>query len=293
MLNLSDTTEIFVFGDSLSDSGSSFALTFGAIPPDPPYFSGRFSNGSVAVEYLAEDWGLTLNPYYDDGDGNNFAVGGAKTGIGNSNNDDIAPFLPGVTLPGVSKQIADFELSLEGDSADPDALYIVWAGPNDFLDYLGGSVPADPAILIEDGISNNVDNVNRLADLGANNIVVPNMPSLGRLPFSTEFQDEATAISIAYNGGLSLALDNLDLVDNSPETVVTQVDLFTANENIAANPEEFGLSNITDPLLLLGLDSTTTGYFFWDLFHPTTEAHALFTDTIAQTLGGEIPQPTF
>ncbi|MBE9045973.1 calcium-binding protein [Pleurocapsales cyanobacterium LEGE 10410] len=294
MLNSNENTEVLIFGDSLSDSGNSFALTLGAIPPEPPYVSGRFSNGLVAVEYLAKNLGFAVNPYYDDGIGNNFAVGGAKTGTGNSNNDDIAPFLPGVTLPGVSKQIDDYEATLEDGRADSDALYFVWAGPNDFLDYLGGSVPADPAVLIEDGISNNVNNVTRLADLGAKNIVVPNMPSLGRLPFSVEFQNEATAISIAYNGGLSLALDNLDLVRDSSETQVMEVDLFTANETIAANPEQFGLSNISDPLLLSGLDPVeTTGFFFWDIFHPTTQAHALFADTIEQTIAGEIPQPTF
>ncbi len=289
MLNSNDYTQIFVFGDSLSDSGNSLALTLGAIPPDPPYDSGRFSNGLVAVEYLAEDLGLTLDPYYDDGVGNNFAVGAAKTGTGNSNNDDIAPFLPGVTLPGLSEQIDVFESSLNNDHANPDALYVVWAGPNDFLDYLGGSVPADPAVLIEDGVDNIVDNITRLADLGATNIVVPNMSSLGRLPFSTEFQDEATAISIAYDGGLSLALDNLDV-----QAKIVEVDLFRANETIAANPEQFGLSNVTDPLLLSGLDPTETrGFFFWDIFHPTTEAHALFADTISQTISGEIPQSTF
>lgn len=123
---------------------------------------------------------------------------------------------------------------------------------------------------------------------------MPNIPSLGRLPFSEGFRDEATALTIAYNGGLSLALDNLDLEENDLETEVVEVDIFTANENIVANPEQFGLSNVTDPFLLSGLDPTeTTGFFFWDIFHPTTEVHALFADTIEQTISEEIPQPTF
>ena len=294
MSNLNNYSQIFVFGDSLSDSGSSFALTLGAIPPEPPYFSGRFTNGLVTVEYLSENLGLTLDPYYDDGAGNNFAVGGATTGTDNTNNDDIAPFLPGVTLPGVSEQINDYEHSLEDGHADPDALHIVWVGPNDFLDYLGDVVTADPAVLLEAGIDNTVNNVTRLANLGAENIVVPNMPSLGRLPFSAKFQDEATALTIAYNGSLSLALDNFDLSETSLETEVIEVDLFMANENIVANPEQFDLNNVTDPLLLSGLDpAETTGFFFWDAFHPTTEAHALFAETIAQTINGEIAQPIF
>ena len=293
MSNSNNHSQIFVFGDSLSDSGNSFALTLGAIPPEPPYFAGRFSNGLVPVEYLSEDLGLTLDPYFDDGAGNNFAVGGATTGTGNTNNDDIAAFLPGVTLPGVLGQINAYEDSLEDSHADPDALHVVWAGANDFLDYLAGVVPADPAVLLEAGIDNTVNNVTSLTDLGAENIVVPNVPSLGSLPFSQEFESEATALTIAYNGGSSLALDNLNLSQYS-ETEVVEVDLFTANENIVANPEQFGLSNVSDPLLESGLDPTETkGFFYWDLFHPTTEAHALFAETIAQTIDGEIPQPTF
>ncbi|MEO1006274.1 MAG: SGNH/GDSL hydrolase family protein, partial [Cyanobacteria bacterium J06638_38] len=284
MLNLDNISEILVFGDSLPDTGNSLALTLGSIPPDPPYSAGRFSNGLVAVEYLAEDLGLVLDPYYDDENGNNFAVGAAQTGTGNSNNDDIAPLLPGVTLPGLSTQIDDYQASLENNAANPDALYLVWAGPNDFLDYLGGGIPADPASLIEGGVENIANNVNRLTDLGATNLVVPNMPSLGRLPFSSEFQDEAAAITIAFNGGLSLALDNLAL-----DAKVVEVDLYEVNEEIATNPEQFGLSNVTDPLLLSGLDpATTTGFFFWDIFHPTTEAHGLFAETIDKTISGEI-----
>ena len=198
----------------------------------------------------------------------------------------------------MADQIDEFASSLDSSHADPDALYVLWAGPNDFLDYLGGSIPADPAVLIEQGVNNLVDGVTRLTDLGAENLVVPNMPSLGRLPFSANFRDEATAITIAYDGGLSLALDNLELISDPVEANVTEVDLFTANETIAANPEKFGLSNVTAPLLLSGLPlpsdpTVTTGFFFWDIFHPTTEAHALFADTIAQTIRGEIPQPTF
>jgi len=294
MSNSNNYSQIFVFGDSLSDSGSSFALTLGAVPPEPPYFAGRFSNGLVTVEYLSENLGLTLDPYFDDGVGNNFAVGGATTGTGNTNNDEIAPFLPEVILPGTSEQINAYEHSLEDSHADPDALHIVWAGANDFLDYLGDVIPADPAILVETGIDNTINNVTHLADLGAENIVVPNLPSLGSLPFSAEFQDEATALTIAYNGGLSLALDNLNLSETSLETEVVEVNIFAANENIFANPEQFGLSNVTDPFLLSGLEpSQTTGFFFWDLFHPTTEVHALFGDTVAQTIDEEIPQPTF
>src|SRR5262245_37490212 len=50
--------EVVVFGDSLSDTGNVFTVTepvlAEAIPVSPPYFQGRFSNGPVWVERLAE-----------------------------------------------------------------------------------------------------------------------------------------------------------------------------------------------------------------------------------------------
>ena len=65
----SPISALIVYGDSLSDNGNLFAAV-GFLPA--PYASGRFSNGPVAVEYLATMFGVPLV---------NFAYGGATTGI--------------------------------------------------------------------------------------------------------------------------------------------------------------------------------------------------------------------
>ncbi|MDO9095779.1 MAG: SGNH/GDSL hydrolase family protein, partial [Rubrivivax sp.] len=69
---------IVAFGDSLTDTGNFTALasglSFGLVNfPSPAfgYAQGRFSDGKVAIEYLAESLSLNLT---------NYAVGGAKTG---------------------------------------------------------------------------------------------------------------------------------------------------------------------------------------------------------------------
>ena len=67
-------SSLFVFGDSLSDSGNAFVPTGGAIPASPPYLNGRFSNGPIWVEHLAPALGFTFNGATD------FAIGGAETG---------------------------------------------------------------------------------------------------------------------------------------------------------------------------------------------------------------------
>ncbi len=81
LLTISD---MFVFGDSLSDGGNSGLLTqaaAGVVFPPAPYAGGRYSNGPTAVERL---WNL----YNTDGGlrpslagGTNFAIGGSTTGL--------------------------------------------------------------------------------------------------------------------------------------------------------------------------------------------------------------------
>src|SRR5262245_31050984 len=67
---------IFVFGDSNSDTGRRLELE--GRPVSPPYYQGRHSNGAVAVEYLASSLGLGFSPA-----SNSFAVGAGMNWHGN------------------------------------------------------------------------------------------------------------------------------------------------------------------------------------------------------------------
>jgi phospholipase/lecithinase/hemolysin len=57
---LQQLTDLFVFGDSLSDGGNSGLISAaypegnpsGIVFPPFPYFNGQYSNGPVAVDYL-------------------------------------------------------------------------------------------------------------------------------------------------------------------------------------------------------------------------------------------------
>ena len=51
----------YVFGDSLSDRGN-LAEALGASFPNPPSFHDSFSNGPVAVQLLAQKYGLNADP---------------------------------------------------------------------------------------------------------------------------------------------------------------------------------------------------------------------------------------
>ena len=52
---------VVVFGDSLSDNGNLYELMRHQLPPSPPYFEGRFSNGPVWIEHLMASY-FSENP---------------------------------------------------------------------------------------------------------------------------------------------------------------------------------------------------------------------------------------
>jgi phospholipase/lecithinase/hemolysin len=81
--NAADFSAEYVFGDSLSDNGN-LAAGLHTTFPNPPSFNNSFTNGSVAVQLLAESLGLTANASLwltapSVPAGTNYAVGGATS----------------------------------------------------------------------------------------------------------------------------------------------------------------------------------------------------------------------
>ncbi|MGH6636712.1 MAG: SGNH/GDSL hydrolase family protein, partial [Gammaproteobacteria bacterium] len=77
-----EPSEIIVFGDSLSDTGNLASLPGFEFLKDPPFDRG-FSNGPRAVEVLANNLGLHVNPslhLVGPPVGTSFAVSGARAG---------------------------------------------------------------------------------------------------------------------------------------------------------------------------------------------------------------------
>jgi phospholipase/lecithinase/hemolysin len=165
--------QLFVFGDSLSDSGNAAALTQVApgvsfFPPSQPNqitstptgipYDYHFSNGSTALEQLAGLLGtapsLPAWPTSPDNSNSNFAVGGAMTGPQPNptggppsllccNYNFLADSPAGVQNfaalqnTGINDQIALFgSRRLNGTipAFDPaHTLFSVWGGPNDIF----------------------------------------------------------------------------------------------------------------------------------------------------------------
>lgn len=263
-------SQIYVFGDSLSDTGNLYnAIGF---PPSPPYFQGRFSNGPVWTEYLASDLGLTPQQQ------TNYAFGGANSGTDNT----LVPGLQG--LPGLQQQIDSYKAT--NTSADPNALYVVWAGAND---YLSGST-TNPAVPV-----NNLSTaVNSLADYGAKNIMVLNLPDLGKLPGTsgnTQVSTGLSALSQAHNAGLAA---NFNLLSQESNVNIIPVDVNSFFNQAIATQGQFNLTNVTDACLTqTSVCSNPNQYLFWDDIHPTTAAHQLVGELAFTSVESKaVPEPT-
>ena len=89
-------SSVVVFGDSLSDNGNAYKASGFTIPPDPPYYMGRRSNGPVAVEQFASLLGVPLA---------DFAFLGATTGVGNVGDHGTATAFGPMLIPGMGDDI--------------------------------------------------------------------------------------------------------------------------------------------------------------------------------------------
>jgi phospholipase/lecithinase/hemolysin len=259
-------SDMYVFGDSLSDLGNAFDAVQKATgegrPPSPPYFQGRFCNDFVWVEYLATSLGLTS------GRKTNFAVGGATTGRNNA-------FIPNnpLGLPGLRQQIDSFveNLKVANQQADPNALYTVWAGAND---YVSDDV-THPAVPIE----NLSYAVTSLAGVGAKNIIVPNLPDLGEVPAARNDSQMSTflkALTRDHNNGLAEQLNVLSRTLSQDVNIIL-FDVYSVFHQVITNPAQFGFTNVTDSQLeqAANRQGNTGKFFFWDALHPTTDVHMI------------------
>ena len=269
---LAQTSGVTTFGDSLSDNGNAFRATGGAAPPSPPYFNGRFSNGPVWIENVVSNFKLSTTS-------DNFAFGGATSGTFNTFN---------VALPGLTNQLDVFLQA--SPKVDPNRLFVVWAGAND---YLGGG-QTNPAITV----GNLSTAVQRLTAAGATQIVVPNLPNLGKIPASLGNPAQSaglTQLSTAHNSFLSASLRSL--ASNNPNISIVPTDLEALFSRVISNPARFGLTNATEPCLNSAagtICATPDTYLFWDPLHPTAAGHQIIgafafdTLTAPQTIAPQV-----
>ena len=274
-------SNLVVFGDSLSDTGNVFNATGGLIPPSPPYFEGRFSNGDLVVDAIAESLELPDSESFLAG-GSNYAFGGAQTGEGTSEFGLLEDLPEPIDIANIGQQI---EFYLSAQTPTETDLFYVYGGANDFIDPL---LRSEALPTSEEIVGNITSDITELAEAGGQTFVVPNLPPLGNIPLFLE-QPEATAILNDVTEEFNQLLDTeLDTIASELDVTIIEPDVYSIATEIQDNPTDFGLTNTTDAvfdLTNLGLTGNPEEFFYWDTFHPTAAA----TDIIAQEIIDVLP----
>jgi phospholipase/lecithinase/hemolysin len=275
---------LVVFGDSLSDNGNLYEYMQHRIPQSPPYYKGRFTNGLVWVEHLANAC------FPDDASARllDYAFGGA--GVSVDTDEDV--------LFSLKHEIDVYALAHD-DKADEQSLFMVWIGANNYL-----ALADDDEATVRDVTGGIRQGLQHLVDMGAKNILILNLPDLGITPAARDFEAQARLTNLAIQHNKALNQEVLDLKQRYPEIKWIQFDVFDAFNKILANPEPYGFNNITDTcydvlvekpsknfVLKMAAKSSETsvnetcdGYLFFDPVHTTVRAHQLVASQIHEVL---------
>jgi outer membrane lipase/esterase len=279
-------SNLFVFGDSLVDSGNARAarLATGGADPAPPqlgYFQGRFSNGYNFADYVSLDLFGRPTTAASFG-GMNFAVGGAQ-----------AAEVVGDASPSFAEQLAIFAAS--GQSFSKDSLVLVTFGGNDVRSQLDGAATGVTPTLTP-AVSAFYANLAALIGLGARNILVTGLPDIGQIPGVTQFGSPAlsglgTQLSFGLNQAIGQSVGGLGTQTGYN---LQFFDLFAFQTAIYNDPTSVGLPASLDTsracLQVPGAAPACNGFVYFDPIHPTTQVHrAIATGIRAQV--APVPEP--
>lgn len=311
-------TSFYTFGDSLSDNGK-----FGQLPATPPSVGGRFSNGKVWAEIVAE---VFNNAGRDTG---NLAVGGATAGDGatltplSNFNGQINAFLGALAFkqPLPKKLLPVLQVEDAPPAPGDNPLVSVWLGANDLFRALSGP-PSDYrnqdkldeiSKAARDAAKAVTDGIKRLSDspLGMfNDFLVANLPDLGATPAYTTLlalagnsaEDVALASKTASDATFlfnkELASNLADLRDSESLRIIN-LDAASFFDDVLENPKNYPFASVTQPCTV-SLNSPTNPFtctkdeadalFFVDGVHPNRIAHQLIAER-AQEQVAAVPLP--
>ncbi|MCD6048449.1 MAG: esterase [Gammaproteobacteria bacterium] len=180
-LSLPYFSQYYFFGDSLSDMGNfteglpqtNCYLNF---KPNAPVTNTVSQGGTNAGKVWADitAYGFSASP--SNNGGNDYAVAGNTT----------EKVFNAQDLDDPTTQINKFLADHHGQ-ANPQALYVIWAGSNDLIHLINPpslalTTSQDPRAVIQEGMNNIFAGIDRLYEAGARNFLVLNLPDVSETP---------------------------------------------------------------------------------------------------------------
>jgi phospholipase/lecithinase/hemolysin len=271
---------IVVFGDSLSDNGNLYEFMHQRMPISPPYFEGRFSNGPLWVERLADSY------FPENGAAHllDYAFGGA--GILEEDDDEVL-----FTL----KHEIEIYLLAHEEKADPNSLFAIWIGANNYL-----ALPENGKNTVHYVNAGIRQGMERLVKAGAKHILILDLPDLGKTPVAREFEAEERLTYFSQLHNEMLVNTMYEMKVKYPNVQWIHFDIHQAFKDILDTPEQYGFTNTHDTcydtliktsskrkiltmathLKKMTKNEFCEGYVFFDPVHTTAKVHQILADRV-------------
>ncbi|CAO2840021.1 unnamed protein product [Amaranthus hypochondriacus] len=325
---------ILIFGDSTVDTGNNNYIVSILSPnraDHRPYgkdfpshkATGRFSNGKLVPDFLAETLGLkeSVPPFLDPGLSDKDLITGVSFGSAGSGFDDITS----VSTRGISmtKQVEYFKKYIEkigmivGEKKAKEiikkALVVINAGTNDFVinyyDLPTRRLQYNITGYQEFVLSRVQSFIEELHELGCRTMIVSGLPPIGCLPvqMTARFElpkarkclDDQNSDAKSYNQKLKKLLPHTQA--SFPGTRILYADIYTPFMDLVTNSEDNGFKVIDRGCCGTGYIETgslcnvltptcknASEFIFWDSAHPTEAVYQYVHDYLVEELGPQL-----
>ncbi|KAG6778807.1 hypothetical protein D5086_008118 [Populus alba] len=320
-----NVTCVLVFGDSSVDPGNNNRLPTTVKGNFPPYGkdffdrrpTGRFSNGRLATDFIAEAIGYTkiipafLDPNLKPTD----LLHGVSFASAASGYDDLTANLSQV-LP-VSKQLEylkHYKLHLsrlvgvkKAQNIVNNAIFLLSMGTNDFLQnyYLEPNRPKQFNVEQYQNFlaSRMFEDIKEMNRLGATRVVVVGVPPLGCMPLVRTLAGQNTCVE-SYNQAAwsfnAKIKEKLAILKKTIGIKDAYVDCYGVIQNAINNPKKFGFVETSkgccgsgtieygDTCKGMTTCADPSKYAFWDAVHPTEKMYRILADEAIASLDGAL-----
>ncbi|XP_057430364.1 GDSL esterase/lipase 5-like [Lotus japonicus] len=323
-ISTTTTKALFIFGDSTVDPGNNNYID--TVPENKadykPYGqngffekpTGRFSDGRVIVDFIAEYAKLPLLPPFlqpsaDSSNGVNFASGGAGV-LAETNQGLVIDLQTQLSsFEEVRKSLAEKLGEEKAKELISEAIYFISIGSNDYMGgYLGNPKMQEsynPEQYIGMVIGNLTQAIQILYEKGARNFGFLSLSPLGCLPALRALNQEASnggcfevasALALAHNNALSSVLTSLDHILKGFK--YCHSNFYDWLQDRINNPKNYGFKEGANACCGIGpyggiftcggtkkvkeydLCDNSDEYVWWDSFHPTEKIHEQFAKAL-------------
>ena len=250
---------MYIFGDGLS-------TTTGNITGSQSFYGGRYSNGRVWVEVLAQRQGLTIKTNWSYFDHNS-----------------------ALTVTDVKKFIAPPDVAND--------LFIVWVNNADAYDAATAATPLTPTQWQATNLlsqANHLQIITNLYAKGVRTLILPNVVDISEIPLF----DAGSLAAAMHAGCIDYNIKFANTINQAkalcPGLTIYTPDFFTLLNNVLTNAAAYGLTNALSgghsvgatqviwPLTVT--NNPATNYIYWDPTDPSAKFHAVIADVTQQII---------